>query len=226
MKKITLLTVVLFVTLISRAQITKGSTFIGGHISGSSAQEKADNSDAEIKGSYLGVGLEFGKFFAKNKAAGLFINYSSDKYKQNMPANSYKNTKESHGFATGFFYRQYFPLSSKWYLFGEADLSYGKSKSEENSNDVQTIKGKGWGISASITPGLSFAAGKRLFIETAFKDLFSLYYSHSKSDCYNAAGTFTGSSQRKSLGATANTDGSSYLQNIQFGLRWILPGKN
>jgi hypothetical protein len=222
MKKFTLLTAVLFFAFLSHAQITKGSTMIGGSVSGGS-NEQDDDQNQENKNSQWGVSVQFGRFIANNKAVGLFVNYGHglSKFKTTGPF-PYDTKDKNNSIGGGLFYRQYFPLSTKWYLFGDATLGYNKFVGERELNDKLTDKTKRWGAGLFITPGVSFAAGRRLFIESSFSNLLGLSYYQETSKEYSTTGTVINTLKTKSFGAQANTSG---FNNIQFGLRWIIPGK-
>ena len=169
MKKFILFSALLCITLISTAQITKGSLFLGGTVSGNANEQKDDNQTSETENSQWVVGIDFGKFVADNKAVGFFFDYygnsSKNKY-GNFPVTSYKT--EGNGIGGGIFYRQYFSIGSKWFLFGEASLGYHRFESENETNDKLTSKGKGWSIDLGVTPGISFAAGGEIIYRVFF----------------------------------------------------------
>jgi hypothetical protein len=223
MKKITLLTAVLFFAILSHAQITKGSTMIGGSVGANSNQEDDDDQNRKGKNNQWGAGIDVGRFFANNKAVGLFLNYNHGLSKTEISGSfPYSTESEFNSWGGGFYYRQYFPLSAKWYLFGQADLGYANYVAENKLDGKRTSKTKGWNTAVSITPGVSFAAGRKLFIESSFSDLFDVHYGKSKGKDYSPTGTVIGTSKGKSFGVHGNLSG---LNNIYFGLRWILPGK-
>ena len=223
MKIFTLVALFTFCAILTNAQITKGSTMVGGSVSGSST-EQDDDQNSEIRGSQWFFGMKLGRFIANNKAVGLYADYyislSKNNYTGPFP---YSSRYENNGFGAGLFYRQYFPLSTKWFLFGEASMGYTKNVSENEMNGKLTSKTKGWSTGAFITPGVSFAAGRRLLIESSFSNLFGLVYNKSESEEFSLTGAVTNTMKNKSFGAQANLIG---FNSIQFGLRWILPGKS
>ena len=82
MKKFILFSALLCITLISTAQITKGSLFLGGTVSGNANEQKDDNQTSETENSQWVVGIDLGKFVADNKAVGFFFDYYGNSSKK------------------------------------------------------------------------------------------------------------------------------------------------
>jgi len=201
----------------SFAQISKGTLFLGG-----SAGYNSDEGESEMsknKSSNFGATISFGKAVGINKIAGIFIGYNTSSAEQEYNANS-KNVSKTKAPNAGFFYRQYFPLSTKWYLFGNASAGYYDSRSENKFNGQLQNKNSGKSIAAGITPGISFQASKRLHIETSLLDIFRIGYGSGKGKAYDASGNVVSTLKSNSFSASANL---SAFNNINIGLRWMIP---
>lgn len=223
MRKIYMLTIVAACTsFVSNAQITKGSTFLGGSVYVSNYSNKDDASPLnESKTMSWGMVPEFGKAIATNKILGVFLNY---RYLKNEAKSRVDTSNETHGssYETGIFFRNYFPLSSRFYLFGEATAAVTFGKTETIQNKIILGKSNDIGASVAISPGLSFAASKKLHLETSLNNLFAIAYQSTKAKDYNTTGTVIRSASGKQFNAAANANGFSTLS---IGLRWILPSK-
>jgi hypothetical protein len=221
MKKITLL-ILLFISVgfVGNAQISSGSTFIGGSLGGSSS--KSDNSSTVLEGSSStwNLSIQLGKAIAINKIAGLYF-HTGHATVESRDAFS-KTDGKTHNYGGGLFYRQYFPLSAKWYLFGNGNLGFTSGSTTNFNNDVKITESRHRSAGIFISPGISFAAGKRLHIESSLSNLFGLGYGSVKNRSYDFSGNLTNNSTSKQLSVDANTSGFS---DITFGLRWILPSK-
>lgn len=223
MKKFTLLSIASFCFMaITHAQITKGSTFLGGSL-GYSSNSNEDNNSSGIKNESSNWSLrpQFGKAIRTNKIIGVFANYGSSKTEQTQGVNSLENKDRTYG--GGIFLRNYYPLSSRFYLFGEGSAGVGFTKSEGINNAVVYGRGNTTLLFASITPGISFAAGRKVHLEASLNSLVSAGYSVSKTSTYDATGTQINSGKSKQFNAGVNANGFS---NLSIGLRWILPRKN
>lgn len=221
MKKITLLSLafILF-AFVSNAQITKGSTFLGGSLGGSTGNQEISGTDQENSVGNWNLSLQFGKAVAPNRIAGIFANTFHGKSKSSIASSS--SEYENHSYGGGIFYRRYFNLSSKWYLFGDGNLGFSSSIAKDKLNGALSDKIKTWSLGLFITPGISFAAGPRLHIETSLNSLFGINYAHSRRNVYQPNGFISNTVTSDQLGASANLSGFS---NINFGLRWIIPSK-
>ena len=211
------------INTISHAQIAKGSTFLGGSVSyNKNESENESTSLFESESSSFAIRPQFGKVISTNKVLGLFVNYNTYTFEQ-VPGNNNFTKDKSSAYGGGIFFRNYYPLNSRFYLFGEAALEVNFSTSERTNNSILNSEGKGTGISLGVTPGISFAAGRKLHLETSLNNLFSMAYSTSKTKYYDNTGTIvSNTSKGTNFNAAANANGFS---QVSVGLRWILPSK-
>jgi len=231
MRKLYALAIVMVcISSVSNAQISKGSTFLGGSVNFSSNSRKDDDlSSIENKTTNWGVTPQLGKAVATNKIVGVFLHYSTSKnqyYSQNSPGSSpilpTKSNSEGTDYGGGFFYRQYHPFSSRFYVFGQAGLGTTFGKQQSIQNDILTNEQKWTDFGLALTPGFSFAATRKLHLEASLGSLLSLNYNTSTIKEFTPAGDVSKTSKSQSFSANANTNGFS---GISIGLRWILPSK-
>lgn len=220
MRKITLFTMAMIcLHVISNAQISKGSVFLGGSFNGFSYSLKEDAApNYESKNSGFGILPQIGKAIGTNKIVGISFGYNQSTNESTFNSRKEKTT----GYSAGIFYRRYYPLSTRFYLFGQGLVAWNRNKESQEINNILQRTTDYNNINFSITPGISYAASKKLHLEASLNQIASVGYSVGKSKGYNANGTVAGTSTQKSFGISGNGNGFS---NITIGLRWILPSK-
>jgi len=219
MERITLLSIIIFLfASIASAQITRGSVYLGGSIGGSTSKIQNSGSSEEGKSTSLSINPAVGVAVRNNLIAGVSLYYSHGKnehlsYTQNNRFNSYGG---------GFFLRKYYPLSNRFYLFGESGLGYSYDKWEylQTPGSIFTSVNKGSSVYATVFPGLAIHVTRSFYFEAAFNDLLTVGYSGSRSTSNNA-GSISTSKRNDFLFQSSLTSGS-YL-NI--GVRFIIPKK-
>ena len=128
------------ISAVSNAQISKGSTILGGSVSLRTTSLK-DETPPELGNNYSDWGItpQFGKAIANNKIIGIFLDFTGSKQEYpNYSTQPQIRKTESSSYGGGFFYRQYFPLSNHFYLFDEGSARIGFSTSEGSSNNIRT----------------------------------------------------------------------------------------
>jgi hypothetical protein len=226
MKKFILVSIVSFcICSVSFSQINKGSIFLGGSASVYSDKDEA-GTDQETKTTNWLITPQIGKAVATNKIVGLFLTFGQSGYKQTSSAPGSAKT-ESTGSGGGFFYRSYYPLNQRFFLFGNAGLGMSFAREERTNYNGTTnyiyYKNKSTTGSLSLTPGISFAAGKKLHLEASFNSLLYLSYQSSETKEFSSPDVLYRTTDGTTFSAGANANGFS---NIAVGLRWILPSKN
>lgn len=136
MKKITLLTLLCFLTFICYSQITKDNWLIGGAASFRSS--KYDNGGVSSKQTIIQLSGDVGYFIIDKFATGLKLGYS--RIETNNPLNI-SNTYE-----IGPFVRYYFLPPGKYVnIFSELSYQYGLMKTnqgvKQNSNNFSGVLG-------------------------------------------------------------------------------------
>lgn len=208
MERITLLSIAIFLfASITKAQITKGSTFIGGQISGSTY--KQENGPSTQKQSSFVISPAIGTAIKQNLIAGIDLTYAHTKYGYSP------NPVEGNSFGGGFFLRRYASIANRFYFFlqGRAGFYHDKSKSTSSGINYENISNN---FNLSLYPGVSYALTKSLHIEAGLNNLALFNYSH-------GIVKQTGSPDQtsNSLGFSTSATGS----NLAFALRFIIPKK-
>jgi hypothetical protein len=209
MGRIVLLSIAIFLfASITKAQITKGSTFIGGQISGITYRQES-GSNVQKQSSFV-ISPAVGTAIKQNLIAGIDLTYARTKYE-------YPPSPESEGnsFGGGFFLRRYAPIASRFYFFLQGRVGYYHDKSESNSGNI-SYKNLGNNFNLGLYPGVSYALNKSLHVEVGLNNLALLNYSY-------GTGTQTGSPdlKTKSFGFSTSASGT----NLAFALRFIIPKK-
>jgi hypothetical protein len=219
MERFTLLTIaILLFASITKAQITKGSVFLGGSVTASNFKYESSNSTEEGRLKTLSISPQIGIAVKKNLIAGVELSYlkgSAEKYSQ------YSDFKRN-GFGGGVFLRNYFPITNRLYFFGQSGLNYNGQKTEYPStvNYPYSSKSKDQTFKLTFYPGLSVNIFKSFYFEAGFNDLLSLGYT--KSTSTNAGNGSTSTQTQKGLFFQ-----TSLLNNSSFniGVRFIIPKK-
>lgn len=171
MKKLLLLTALSVSAVISvSAQISKGSTYLGGNI-GFNTNTTRPGTGTEIKQTSLSLSPSVGFAYKENRVWGLFAGYYYGQTKTD-------NKQNNQTYALGAFLRQYKPLGKGFYLFAEeaASGSYLKGKTESTNS----VSSKGFNVNLGISPGFAYDVSKKFQLELALSNLLYASYSHSK----------------------------------------------
>lgn len=219
MKKITLLSlaVILFAS-ITNAQITKGSTYLGGSVGGGSSRIEDSNFPAEGKSSGFSINPAMGVAIKNNLIAGINLDYTHGK-DENFNGNQ---DNKRNGYGGGVFLRKYYPLSKLFYVFGETNVGYFYQKRQYLQTPGYSYTGvnKQNSVSLSLFPGLAIHVIKSFYLETAFSNLLQIGYAISNSTT-DYLGTAT-TRKQKDFSIQSSLTNGSYL-NI--GVRFIIPKK-
>lgn len=201
----------------TQAQIKKASLLLGGRFGINSSSDKftAPGGNTSSKYKNLIFNISAGKSFNENK----FIGFTGGVlfYGLNNNNTSFLDQKTS-GFNAGVFYRQYIPLGSKFYFFGESVLRYNQNNTAEKDytgNKINSIKFNSIGL--GLNPSIAYNVTKKLFLEISMPDLISAGYSSDVRKNYPTP------SETKRKGYYVSTNlGDSFVQSMQFGFHFIL----
>lgn len=218
MKK-TLLFSLLFIIAAStttQAQITKGSTLLGGNLSFGQSKLDSDFAQSELKATTFSISPSIGVAVKENLIAGVNIGYSTGKQKQVSSNQTVLDVKTT-GFTAGVFIRKYKQLAkSNFYLFGEGDLNYTNMKEErkEQMPDLSTTKTHT--VFLSVKPGVSYAVNNRLHLELGLNNLINAGYTATKQSNDQNDNTI----KQNSFGVSTNI--TNLTNNISLGVRFLL----
>jgi hypothetical protein len=225
MKQKSLLVLVCIFSLVAstQAQIKKGSVWLGGNIGYSESDSKSESS-GDLGMKVISFKPAAGIAIKENLIAGVTINYSKAT-NESGGAVMYARKQIDRNIGGGVFLRQYVPVVSRLYIFGQADAGYNKGKSTVNEmNNVTTpttkriSTTKGWSAGISLTPGVSYAVNNKLQLETGFNSLFSTVYNKSKTTSENSG--LRSSTKTFSTGINLENESTFYI-----GFRFLINSK-
>ncbi|HTF29833.1 MAG TPA: outer membrane beta-barrel protein [Flavitalea sp.] len=166
--KILLLSVIALTSVSAKAQILKGSTYIGGNFSVSSQRSEAEGQ----KTNSFYISPSIGKAIKENLIVGVSLNYLNSLYKYETPSRESRQTN----YGAGVFVRKYLNLGSKFYLFGQGSL--GGNFSENKYSTGQGTDMKSYSVNLNFYPGVAFEINRTFQLEAGLNDLFSVSYQH------------------------------------------------
>ncbi|RDC61586.1 hypothetical protein [Adhaeribacter pallidiroseus] len=211
--KITLLLLFSFVVIgTCSAQITKGTSFVGGsgsYSKGTSKYNQGPDIVYKSSGSNFNFNPKAGYFISDNIALGLAINYFGSRSKsKNTPGNeSYVNKQQSFGINP--FGRYYKMLGERAAFFGQLTASYTKGQIKTDDFIYQKYSFVG----AGVAPGFVFFATPKIGIETTVGNL-GFYHSDNK----NFSQDPNNSNENTSNQFVANIEASNIFLGINFYL--------
>jgi hypothetical protein len=179
-KALLIIPVIVLITSIAQAQITKGSILLGGSI-GFGSQKNPGNNEAKQTNIFINPAV--GVAVKENLVVGFDALYSRFKSTHIAASNSAKNTSAG----GGFFVRRYYPVIRNFYLYAQGNLSYNAGASEQRSTNYEQ-KSTSNTISLDLAPGLAYALSKKFHMEFGFNDLASIQYGKTKTEV-NSNGT-------------------------------------
>ena len=146
MKKITLLTLMMFIGLFSQAQI---GMWLGGTVGFGSSSEK----DGMSSSAYI-FGPSAGYMLGEKAAVGLNLNFMGTTMKQN---NNSEDVSKSTSYEIQPFFRYYFAGTGGFKFFGDAKVGFGGGNTtfEDNTGAAKTeFKSSNFGI--ELAPGVQY----------------------------------------------------------------------
>lgn len=176
MKKVLLsLFTITLITGSLKAQIGKGSLWLGGSIGYNKSKAKT-NSPSESK--VFIVSPSIGTAIKENLVAGIKLSYFENSSSLNSSGSYYNDKYRQYG--GGVFVRQYIPIVTRLYIFGEGDATFTAFKRNTDPYSGSNTYNKGWTGALSFYPGVSFTLTNKLQIETGFSNLLSVQYTNGK----------------------------------------------
>lgn len=210
MKKCLLLSIAAIVLAsFANAQITKGSLFIGGQISGYT-NKNGTGSSSQTQSSFY-VSPSVGTAIRQNLVLGVDLLYGHSKNENGLNPDTKGNA-----FGGGVFLRKYVPIVNKFYFFLQGRAGYSHEKSKGGSGSF-TFSSESNNFNLGLYPGVSYALTKALHIEAGFNNLALLSYSHATSKQTG----FPTQNSSSNLSFSTGVSGT----NLSFALRFIIPKK-
>jgi hypothetical protein len=220
MKKILLFTIIsATISFVANAQISKGSVLLGGGLNVSNTKYENNNLPVADKthDNNTSINPAIGIAIKDNLIVGIALNYGHSENTTNSSSTQIRKIKYN-SYGAGVFLRKYLPLGKSFYLFGQGDLNYTDNKQSDNyipSSGFSSTQ-KGWNVSLSFSPGISYALTKKFHLETSLSNLLALRYEQYR---FNTVSNGTQTSQeRRSFGFNSN---ASPFSNFNIGFRFL-----
>jgi hypothetical protein len=178
MKKLFLSALALSLAFLSQAQITKGTTFIGGGFQINRFNATGGDSSVSYQNpntSGYSIAPSVGWAIKDDLVFGVTVGYGHGKtdYKSsNSPVNI------SNNYLGSLFLKKYKPLGKGFSLFGQGSLGINWSKTSSNLPPQYSSSQISWGPSLTLLAGLAYRAGRHWQVEATLPGLAAISYSH------------------------------------------------
>jgi len=201
----------LCVTIIAKAQITKGTVLIGSNLS--YITSNFSDSLNELEQSSFNFAPSVGVAVKENVVIGLRAYLGTGKTKYGISNPEYKTNL----YGAGLFVRRYVPLGKAVYLFGEGEL-YGilNNGKQTGSGFKYTLKETRAGL--SLYPGISYVVSKHFQLEAGLNNLVAIEYKNTKNET-SYANTVTKATQESFFASSAIGGNTGFT----LGFRFFLP---
>ncbi|WP_431213201.1 hypothetical protein ACQ86N_47625 [Puia sp. P3] len=179
MKKLLLSALALSLAFLSQAQITKGTTFIGGGFQINRFNSTGGDSSVSNQNPYssgYSIAPTVGWAIKNDLVFGVTLGYGHGKtdYKSsNSPVNI------SNNYLGSLFLKKYKPMGKGFSLFGQGSLGINWSKTSSNLVPQYSSSQTSWGPSLTLFAGPAYRAGRHWQAEAALPGLAVINYSHS-----------------------------------------------
>ncbi len=194
-------------------QFKKGATLLGGDLSFSTQTNSQLNADDQKSSSFV-----FSPVFAKAIKENLFFGGSLIFGSTNGTYNTNGETK-SRTYGGGIFVRRYKNVFGKISAFVQGGLNATVLDGESNQGVDLNTKTNGFSLYASLTPGISVAVSKKLYLEAGFQNLAQVGYSQQKQKGYNFGNNIDNKITSFNFSSSLSTESAG----LYFGARFILP---
>jgi len=197
----------------TRAQISKGAVWVGGNIGYNESKQEPSSTITPIKSNTFTINPAIGTVVKDNLVVGINLLYSHIKSENDGSLESKTNA-----YGGGVFVRKYFPVISRLYIFGDANVGFTSTKEDRTQSSTIKITTKGWTGAVGITPGIAFAVSKKFQLETSLSNLLGVAYISNKTTGPN--NSYNGKSHQFAAGI--NADGKT---QFNIGCRFLLNNK-
>jgi outer membrane autotransporter barrel domain len=194
----------LFISVISQAQIKQGEKMLGGNISFSNETDDTKNPEYNYTSSRFSFTPQLGFGLANNWIVGVQAGFETRK--ETWEDNTDDGEDKSSGFTVGAFARKFQPFNEYCGFFGQGslDVAFGKYESTTDFDGEDKLTG----FSANIRPGLYFKPSSKWIVEATFGQLeYSTVRTKNDDEDYENKNNFFG---------------LSFFDGLSFGVKFIL----
>ena len=204
-KLFTLIAIAVLASISINAQISKGSILLGGGIGYSSQENKLEGSTIENKTSNFYISPAIGIAVKENLIAGGDLSFSSQ-FQDNM-----NNEAIINYYGAGIYMRKYFPIASRFYIFGQGRVGANIFDGETTQGTDYISTNKGYNVNVGIYPGISFQVNKKLHLETGFNNLVYIQYENGKIKTQSLGNVSNATSKSFSVNSSLNNMSGFYV---------------
>jgi hypothetical protein len=178
MKKLFLSALALSLAFLSQAQITKGTTFIGGGIGighyGSTGGDTTSSYQNPHSSNYS-IAPTVGWAVKDDLVFGVSLGYG---YGKTDYDGSSSPINKSNNYFGSLFLKKYKPLGKSFSLFGQGSLGFTYSKTSSDLAQQYSSSQSSWGPSLALIPGVAYRVGRHLQAEATLPGLAVINYNH------------------------------------------------
>lgn len=205
MKNVTLISLALCLLSVSTAQsqIRKGAVLLGSEFGYASYKQEAEGWD-DMKQNAWNISPNVAFAIRDNLLLGADLTYS-----QAEPIDAVERKVRAGGL--GVYLRRYWGIAGRFYVFGQARLGGELTKDEQGSNGTT----KGFSITGSLYPGISYGITSKIYLETGFNNLLTIGYTETKLE----SGTNPPSAKTRQFAIASSLSQES---NFSVGIRFLL----
>ena len=218
MKKLLLSAFAVSLAFLSQAQITRGTTFIGGAIgighSGSTGGDTTVSYQNQHSSNYS-IAPTFGLAVKDDLVFGVSLGYghsNNDYEASNSPVN------KSNSYFGSLFLKKYKPLGKGFSLFGQGSLGFTWSRTSSDYPQQYSSSQTSFGPSLSLMPGVAYRVGRHLQAEATLPGLAVINYNHTS---YTQKAPNIPDQHSTSSGFGINTALSNFSQ-LTFSILYII----
>jgi opacity protein-like surface antigen len=197
------------VSFTTKAQIGKGSVWLGGAI-GYNSTKNNNNTSPDRKNQTFTATPGIGIAIKENTVAGVDLTFGHSKQENDESTGVPERKTNTYGI--GVFVRRYVPVISRLYIFGQGRAGYSFTKSTDIIGSGER-KTESWSTGLTFNPGVSFAVNNKIQLETGLNNLLYVQYSKSK-NIINESNNF-------SAGVSLENGSTFYV-----GIRFLLNKKS
>lgn len=228
MKKLYLFSLLIFIGILSKAQISKGTVLLGGGLNFTTTTQKTyiggvPSGASPMKSTYVSVQPSAMKAIGNNLLWGINLDFSY----QAQPDNYDMHYNE---YGIGTFIRKYKPLGHGFYLFGQSglDFTYGDQRISYPpgySDSYTEIKNAIFSL--GFSPGIAYAINPRWQVEVLLSDLFYADYAHDTETDLVANNNIAppATNVEKTNGFDFGSNLSTGLTGLTLGIHYVIGAK-
>ncbi|RXK83789.1 outer membrane beta-barrel protein [Filimonas effusa] len=218
MKKIFLFIIAIaLLSVAASAQITKGSSYLGGDIGLSHSKSESDQIEYDTKATTIGASASIGFAYKENRVWGLSLNYTY------LNSEDASQDRKLNGYGAGVFLRQYKPLGKGFYLFANEGLNllYSVEDWHYSAAGGTWFGLKTYSASVGLSPGVAYDVNRKFQLELSLNNMIYADYSHQKSPDPGSV-FFDGKSTRNTFSLGSDLNNLAKLGSVRIGARWVL----